>query len=55
MIKMDLLTIYNSMLRNRDLFPTQAQCTIVCMPKNQASPKMNDCRTLTLFNTDHKN
>jgi hypothetical protein len=51
-ITTDLLTIYNSILRNRDLHSAQTLGTTVSVPKRQAPRTMNDYFALSLHNTD---
>lgn len=51
-ITADLLTVYNSLLRNRDLHSEQTLVATVYAPKCQAPRNMNDYRPLSLFNTD---
>jgi hypothetical protein len=51
-IKTGLLSIYNSIIRNRYLLPQQTLGTLVCVLKCEAPRTVNDYRSLIPLNTD---
>jgi hypothetical protein len=51
-IKTDLLSIYNSIIRNRYIILQQTLGTTVCVPKYEAPHTLNDYCSLLLINTD---
>ena len=47
-------TLFNQMLRDRQLSERQKQEVIICIPKNARPHTPEDYRPLTLLNTDYK-
>ena len=50
----DMRTLFTQMLRDRQLSERQKQGFIVCIPKNARPHTPEDCRPITLLNTDYK-
>ena len=53
-VERDLRTLFTQMFRDHTLIEKQEQAVIVCIPKGERPNTPEDCRPITLLDTDYK-